>query len=42
MSLSSNVWQNSHEIPPKVLLDLWLEGGQVNYKWALIKSIAND
>ena len=41
-SLHSNTGQNGHEMPPKVWSDLWLQGGDVNYKLALTKSIAND
>ena len=41
-SLSSNVGQNGHEMPPKVWSDLWPQGGCVNYKLALTKSMAND
>ena len=42
MSLPSNEGQNGHEMPPKVWLDLWPQGGCVNYKLAHTKSTAND
>ena len=41
-SLPSNAGQNGHEMPPKVWSDLWQQGGRVNYKLALTKSIAKD
>ena len=41
-SLPSNVGQNGREVPPKVWSDLWPQGGHINYKLALTKSIAND
>ena len=41
-SLPRNAGQNGHEMPPKVWSDLWPQGGHVNYKLALTKSIAND
>ena len=42
MTLPSNTEQNGHEMPPKVWSDLWPQGGCVNYKLALTKSMAND
>ena len=42
MSLPSNAGQSGHEMTPKVRLDLWPQGGHVNYKLALSKSIANS
>ena len=42
MSLPSNMGQTGHEMPPKVWLDSWPQGGCVNYKLALTKSTAND
>ena len=41
-SLRSNAGQNGHEMPLKVWLDLWPQGGHVNYKLAFTKSIANS
>ena len=41
-SLPSNVGQHDHEMPPKVWSHLWPQGGGVNYKLALSKSIANN
>jgi len=41
-SLSSNKGQNGHEMPPKVWSNLWPQGGLVNYKLTLTKSIASD
>ena len=41
-SLPSNTGQNGHEMPPKVWSDWWPQGGQVNYKLSLTKSIANE
>ena len=42
VSLPSNMGQNGHEKPPQVWLNLWPQGGPVNYKLALAKSIASN
>ena len=41
-SLPSNTGRNGHEMSPKVWSDLWPQGGQVNRKLSLTKSIANE
>ena len=41
-SLTSNMRQNVHEMPPKTWSDVWPQEGRVNYKLALTKSTAND
>ena len=41
-SFPSNARQKGHEMPPKVCSDLWPQGGRLNYKLALTKSIVKD
>ena len=41
-SLPRNTGQNGHEILPKIWSDLWPQGGCVNYKLTLTKSIDNN
>jgi len=42
MNCSGNMGQDGHEMPPQIWLNLWPQGGPVNYKLALAKSTAND